>query len=425
MSQQLTPLKGSHVNVAMMTSGGLAPCLSSSIAQLTKAWMAALKKGDISGLSFRFYIGGYKGLLIGESFTLPLDGDDQLEAKIEGLNSLGGSPIGNSRVKLTNVADCIKRGYVKEGETPLEVAAQQLLKDQVHILHTIGGDDTNTQAAQLSDYLMENHSGKVVVIGMPKTIDNDVYPIKQTFGAQTAAEQGALFFANVVNENSASPRMLILHEVMGRESGYLTAATALEYRKRLMAQQSLFCLPQVFPYATQAARDIHAIWIPELKLDLVAEGSRLKAIMDQTGCVNVFFGEGTGVQEIVADMESRGEEVPRDAFGHVALAKINPGQYFTKHIAEMVGAEKTLVQKSGYFARSAAANAFDVDLIGQCAVEGVRTAIELGISGCMGQDEDKEGFPVRAIEFNRIKGHKPFDMSQTWFQQMLKEIGQM
>ena len=249
----------------------------------------------------------------------------------------------------------------------------------------------------------------------------------QTFGAQTAAEQGALFFKNVVNECSASPRMLVLHECMGRDSGYLTAATAFEYRKLLLDQantQQLFGLPQ-FPYATQAARDVHAIWIPELKLDLLAEGVRLKAIMDKVGCVNVFFGEGTGVQEIVADMESRGEDVPRDAFGHVALAKVNPGQYFTKHLAEAVGAEKTLVQKSGYFARSAAANDFDVDLIGKCAVEGVKSAVHDGVPGCMGQDEDKEGTPVRAIEFNRIKGHKPFDIGQTWFQQTLKEIGQI
>lgn len=303
----------------------------------------------------------------------------------------------------------------------MEVAAQQLLKDQIHVLHTIGGDDTNTQAAHLSDYLLEKHHGKVIVIGMPKTIDNDVYPIKQTFGAQTAAEQGAKYFANIVNESTANPRMLILHEVMGRDSGYLTAATAQEYRK-LLASQDLSCTS--FPYVGTAARDIHAVWIPEVKMDLVAEGARLKAIMDKVGCVNVFFGEGTGVHEIVADMESRGETVPRDAFGHVALAKINPGQYFSEHLAKSIEAEKTLVQKSGYFSRAAAANEFDVNLIGACAKEGVRSAMD-GISGCMGEDEDMEGTPIRAIEFSRIKGGKPFDISQTWFQQMLKEIGQM
>ena len=86
----------SHVNVAMMTSGGLAPCLSSSIAQLIHFWVKALKDGKISSLSFRMYIDGYKGILTGDSFLLP---EDQWE-KTDALNYLGGSPIGNSRVKV-------------------------------------------------------------------------------------------------------------------------------------------------------------------------------------------------------------------------------------------------------------------------------------------------------------------------------------
>jgi pyrophosphate--fructose-6-phosphate 1-phosphotransferase len=314
--------------------------------------------------------------------------------------------------------DCIKRGYVQEGHTPLEVAALQLIKDEVHVLHTIGGDDTNTQAATLSDYILDKHHGKVVVIGMPKTIDNDVYPIVKTFGASTAACQGARFFANVVNECTANPRMLILHECMGRDSGYLTAATAHEYRKLLPPTY-----PGSFPFGSPA-RDIHAIWIPELAFDLHAESDRLRKILDTCGCVNVFFAEGTGVSEIVRNMEERGEAVPRDAFGHVMLAKINPGSYFSSHLAEMIGAEKTIVQKSGYFARSAPANPEDVELIGRCAQAGVEAAID-GTSGCMGQDEDVEGQPIRAIEFARVKGGKPFDVKQPWFQQMLKEIGQL
>jgi len=409
-------LNGSHVNVAMMTSGGLAPCLSSSISQLAKYWVEALRNGLISGLTLRMYKDGYKGVLIGDSFVVP----ETEWAGMEALNFLGGSPIGNSRVKLTNPADCKKRGFVKEGETPLEVAAQRLIKDEVHVLHTIGGDDTNTQAAELSKYILEKHGGKVTVVGMPKTVDNDVYPIHQTFGADTAAKEGAIFFKNIVSESTANPRMLILHECMGRDSGYLTAKTAYYYREALAGQAFASSL---FP-SSRASRDVHAIWIPELKLDLVAEGARLKKLMDEYGCINVFFGEGTGVEEIVKDMESRGEEVPRDAFGHVTLAKINPGQYFAKHLAWAVGAEKTLVQKSGYFGRSAAANEFDRDLIGRCAKEGVASAIA-GVSGCMGEDEDKEGYPIRAIEFERVKGGKPFDISQEWFQQMLKETGQL
>lgn len=314
----------------------------------------------------------------------------------------------------------MKRGYIKEGEEPLEVAAQQLLKDGINVLHTIGGDDTNTQAAVLSKYVMDQYSGKIIVIGMPKTIDNDVIPIKQTFGADTAARRGADFFANIVSESTANPRMLILHEVMGRDCGFLTAKTAQYYREILAKQKFASGL---FP-SNRASRDIHAIWIPELKLDLVAEGTRLKKVMDDFGCVNVFFGEGTGVEEIVRDMEANGEEVPRDAFGHVTLNKINPGQYFAKQLAKYVEAEKTLVQKSGYYARAAAANDFDKDLIGRCAEVGVASAIA-GVSGCMGEDEERDGCPIRPIEFDRIKGGKAFDITLPWFKNMLSEIGQM
>ena len=310
------------------------------------------------------------------------------------------------------------RGFVKEGETPLEVAAQQLIKDGINVIHTIGGDDTNTQAAELSKYILEQHGGKVVVVGMPKTIDNDVYPIVQTFGADTAAEQGALFFKNVVSESSANPRMLIIHEVMGRDSGYLTAATARKYREEMKSAK--FTGPGFT--TTAKSRDIHAVWIPEVSLDIAKEGERLKKVMDENGCVNVFLSEGAGVEEIVAEMEANGEEVPRDAFGHVSLAKINPGVYFSKRLAGLVGAEKTLVQKSGYFARAAASNTFDRKLIQDCAKEGVASAIA-GVSGCMGQDEDKEGQPIRAIEFERIKGGKPFNPELPWFKELLAEIG--
>ena len=65
-------------------------------------------------------------------------------------------------------------------------------RDNVDILHTIGGDDTNTMAAQLSNYLKENNYD-LTVVGLPKTVDNDVYPLVQTLGAWTAAEQGAIF----------------------------------------------------------------------------------------------------------------------------------------------------------------------------------------------------------------------------------------
>ena len=83
-------------NVAFMTSGGLAPCLSSSIAQLIGYWVAALNDGKIKGVKFFCYLDGYKGVLKGESFVVP----EEIYKECDKLNYLGGSPIGNSRVKV-------------------------------------------------------------------------------------------------------------------------------------------------------------------------------------------------------------------------------------------------------------------------------------------------------------------------------------
>lgn len=358
------------------------------------------------------YRSGYKGLLLGDS--IKVDAGMRRDAGI--LHRFGGSPIGNSRVKLTNVKDCVKRGLVAEGEDPQKKAADQLVADGVDVLHTIGGDDTNTAAADLAAFLAKNDYN-LTVIGLPKTIDNDVIPIAQSLGAWTAAEHGARYFENVVAEHNANPRMLIIHEVMGRNCGWLTAATAREYRKILDGKEWVPGLG-----LSRERHEVHGVFIPEMELDLEAEAKRLHKVMDEQDCVNLFISEGAGVESIVAQMEAAGEEVPRDAFGHVKLDAVNPGKYFGEKFADELGAEKVLVQKSGYYSRAAAANVEDLRLIKGCADLAVECAFRRE-GGVIGHDEDKGGI-LRAIEFDRIKGGKPFDVSTDWFQQLLKEIGQ-
>jgi pyrophosphate--fructose-6-phosphate 1-phosphotransferase len=80
------------------------------------------------------------------------------------------------------------------------------------------------------------------------------------------------------------------------------------------------------------------------------------------------------------------------------------------------------VQKSGYFARAAAANIDDLRLIKSCTDLAVECAMRRE-SGVMGHDEDRGGM-LRAIEFPRIKGGKPFDVDLSWFGKLLGEIGQ-
>jgi diphosphate-dependent phosphofructokinase len=402
MSTIKRPKKG-----ALLTAGGLAPCLSSAIAGLIERYTEIAP--DIEIIAYK---GGYKGLLLGESYAVT----PEVRASASVLHSHGGSPIGNSRVKLTNVKDCVKRGLVKEGQDPQKVAADQLVKDGVDVLHTIGGDDTNTAAADLAAYLARHQYG-LTVIGLPKTIDNDVTPIRQSLGAWTAAEEGARYFTNVVAEHGANPRMLVVHEVMGRSCGWLTAATARSYRESLALRRFV---PGIG--LSRERLDIHGVYIPELALDIAAEAARLKSVMETLGNVNLFISEGAGVGAIVEEMRAKGQEVPTDAFGHVKLDAINPGKWFGEKFSKMIGAEKVLVQKSGYYARAAAANIEDQRLIRGCCDLAVECALR-GESGVIGHDEER-GNVLRAIEFERIKGGKPFDTRTPWFRELLHAIGQ-
>lgn len=393
--------------VAMLTAGGLAPCLSSAVGGLIERYTDIAP--EIEMIAYR---SGYQGVLLGDSIQITKD----MREKAHVLHRYGGSPIGNSRVKLTNAADCAKRGLTKEGENPLRVAAERLAEDGVTILHTIGGDDTNTTAADLAAYLGAN-GYNLTVVGLPKTVDNDVVPIRQSLGAWTAAEVGARFFDHVSNEQSAAPRTLVIHEVMGRHCGWLTAATARAYINRTRNNEYVEGLMM-----NTELKNIDGLYLPETHFDLDSEADRLKEIMDKSGYVTLFVSEGACLEEIVADREAAGEEVKRDAFGHVKIDTINVGNWFQKHFAKLLKADRSMVQKSGYYARSAPANYEDLRLI-QSMVD---LAVESGlnkISGVTGHDEDQDG-RLRVIEFPRIKGGKAFDLNTPWFHEVMDYMGQ-
>ncbi|QSY93220.1 pyrophosphate--fructose-6-phosphate 1-phosphotransferase [Rhizobium bangladeshense] len=393
--------------VAILTAGGLAPCLSSAVGGLIERYSDVAPDLDIVA-----YKSGYQGVLLGDSIEI----SGQMREKAPLLHRYGGSPIGNSRVKLTNAADCVKRGLVKEGENPLRVAAERLADDGITILHTIGGDDTNTTAADLAAYLAAN-GYDLTVVGLPKTVDNDVVPIRQSLGAWTAAEVGAYFFDNVGNEQTAAPRTLVIHEVMGRHCGWLTAATARAYLQRTRHNQYVDGLMM-----DSQLKGVDAVYLPEMAFDLDAEAARLKEIMDRNGHATVFVSEGACLDAIVAEREAAGETVKRDAFGHVKIDTINVGAWFQKQFANLLNAERSLVQKSGYFARSAPANGDDLRLIQSMVDLAVESALNK-VSGVTGHDEAQNG-KLRTIEFPRIKGGKAFDLSTPWFAEVMDNIGQ-
>jgi pyrophosphate--fructose-6-phosphate 1-phosphotransferase len=393
--------------VAMLTAGGFAPCLSAAIGGLIERYTEIAP--DVEIIAYRY---GYEGLLKGDSITVT----PTVRENAAVLHTFGGSPIGSSRVKLTNAADLVQRDLVAEGVDPLQAAADQLTADGVDVLHTIGGDDTNTTAADLAAFLASN-GHRLTVVGLPKTIDNDIIPIRQSLGAWTAAEQAARFAQNVVGEHNSGSRMLLVHEVMGRHCGWMTAAAAQVYRQWLDTRS---WLPEIG--LSREAWDVHGLYVPEAVFDLETEAHRLKETMDRLGSVNLFISEGAGLGTVLSELERSGEDIPRDPFGHVKMDKINPGTWFASRFAERLDAQKVMVQKSGYFSRSAAPNQRDLDLIRSMTDLAVSSALR-GEPGVIGHDEER-GDQLRAIEFSRIRGGKPFDISTPWFAALLDSIGQ-
>lgn len=393
------------MKVALLTSGGLAPCLSAAVGFLLQRYDDLDPDTEVIG-----YLNGYQGLLQGRSRIFPRS----VRKQASRLLAFGGSPIGNSRVKLSNTADCEKKGLIRPGENPFEVAAKQLMADHVQVLHTIGGDDTSTTAAELAKFLQKNHY-PLQVVGLPKTIDNDIVPVQLSLGATTAAEQGALFFENIVHEHTTTPGMLIVHEVMGRHCGWLTYETARCYCERF--KQRRFVPELGF---LQAAFEIHGIYVPEIPFDLEVEVARLKPIYERLGSLNLFVSEGVGLDSMVSLIEADGKKLERDAFGHIKMADVNVGQWIGKELQKRIGAKKLLVQKSGYFARSARANAADLHRIQSYIDYAVECAFNRQ-SGLIGQDTRYHN-QLRCIEFEAVSGNRPLNVQDPGIKAFLTQI---
>ena len=148
--------------------------------------------------------------------------------------------------------------------------------------------------------------------------------------------------------------------------GWLTAKTSIEYRDR-MSKRSF--IPELL--IDQERWDIDAIYIPEADFNYQTEASRLTTIMDETDGVNIFMSEGAGLETIVREIQTNGETIPKDAFGHKQLGGVAP------QIASIINSSlgyKYHWAVSDYLQRSARHIASQTDLeqaysVGQAAIE--------------------------------------------------------
>ena len=398
------------MKIAFLTSGGNAPCLFATIGRLLYNY------NNLDNVQLIGYKNGFSGLLKGESVEfLSLDFNSN---NFSIFYNYGGSPIGNSRVKLTNKEDCLDRNLINKGQDPLEVAANQLIRDKIDILHTIGGDDTNTTARDLCNFI-KSKGLDITIVGIPKTIDNDIFPIKRSLGAYTAADSGARYFENIVNENNMSESHLIIHEVMGRNSGWLAAKTADFYYQRLEEKDKELKESEILSFYDYKRFHIHGLYIPEEAICFDDEIVRLKNIIEKIGCLNIFVSEGAFIKEISKELELGGNSVRKDAFGHIKLDSIDTGKWLSKIISKNIEIDRVLIQKSGYFSRSSSPNKNDLDYIFKVCDFAFTQAIN-AISGLAGEDERTN--QLECISFDDIKGDKKLDTKSDWFSKLNNRI---
>ena len=297
--------------VALLTAGGLAPCLSSAVGGLIERYTEVAPDVEIIG-----YLDGYAGLLAGR----PLDRHGEASARRRTCcTAFGGSPIGNSRVKLTNVKDAVERGLVQEGQDPLEVAADQLTR----------GRRRRPAHHRRRRHQHDGRRPRGVPAGTTTTSPSSACPRRSTTTSCRSSSGSA----------RGPPPSRARFRPQHHRRALVEPADARRPRGhgpglRLADRGDRAAVPRVGRASSSTPAfgndrrrwDVHGVFVPELQFDIDAEASGCARSWTRSACVNLFVSEGAGVETIVAELTARGEESQRDPFGHVKLDTINPGR---------------------------------------------------------------------------------------------------
>jgi 6-phosphofructokinase 1 len=190
-----------HVHAGIITCGGLCPGLNDVIRAVVRCLWNRYGVERISGIRF-----GYKGFLPEFKLpTLPLNPE-----VVDDIHKLGGTILGSSR------------GY---GDR-IEEIVDSIERMNLNMLFTIGGDGTQKGALAIAEEI-ERRKLKVAVIGIPKTIDNDLSFIQKSFGFETAVAKASDAVSSAHTEAHSAMDGIGLVKLMGRESGFIAAHTAL------------------------------------------------------------------------------------------------------------------------------------------------------------------------------------------------------
>ena len=259
-----------RTRAAIVTCGGLCPGMNNVIRSVARELRYGYGVESVVGIR-----GGYRGLD-------PAHGHppcELTEAAVDGIHKEGGTMLGTSR-----------------GPVDMQVAVEDLIRREINILFTVGGDGTQRGGHALFEHA-RRRGHALAVVGIPKTIDNDVSFVTRTFGFGTAVEEAVRVIASAHTEARSVDNGVSVVKVMGRHAGFIAAT------------------------ATVASQDVNFCLVPEVPFALTGPGGLLAAIekrLEKKRHAVVVVAEGAGQELLGASGET-------DASGNLKLRDV--GQY--------------------------------------------------------------------------------------------------
>ena len=251
--------KAGKVKAAIVTCGGLCPGLNTVIKGLVKTLENTYQLTEILGIKY-----GYKGLT-SKSLCLPIKLTGEL---VDDFHVKGGTYLGSSR----------------GNQDPVEMV-DFLCKNAIDILFCIGGDGTLKGAKTIADEITRRDL-KIAVVGIPKTIDNDISFVEKTFGFETSVEMATKIISAAHCEAESAENGIGIVKLMGRDSGFIAASSSL------------------------ANSVVDICLIPEKEFQLEGESGLVASIrskLDTNMHVVIVVAEGAGQNLFTSKEESRDE----------------------------------------------------------------------------------------------------------------------
>ncbi|MDY6856147.1 MAG: ATP-dependent 6-phosphofructokinase [Thermodesulfobacteriota bacterium] len=357
------------IKCAVVTCGGLCPGINDVIRSI------------VLGLYHMYGVSNIYGIKYGFQGFIPRYGHDIVDLTpelVRNIHVLGGSMLASSR-----------------GPQKIEEIVDALERLNVSILFVIGGDGT-LSAAQLISEEVELRNMKTCIIGIPKTIDNDILMVSRSFGFETAVDVATQAIRSAHTEAIGAYNGIGLVKLMGRESGFVATSAGL------------------------AQRDVNFVLIPEMDFDLKGENgffNVLKRRLDERGHAVIVVAEGAG-QKFFSN-----KGIKRDASGNVKLGDI--GIFLQREIKGFFSKNNIPINLKyidpSYLIRSTPANSSDnvfCGFLGQNAVHAGmagKTAMLVGI-----WNNTYVHIPLKLV----IGGRKKVDLNDRLWLSVLESTGQ-